>query len=184
VDNSINFRHELDDRKVKLGAGTCVYVFDGHGGAPPVTVYWYEGGHMPRFSEALRANHQIKFEGGCLMVGSRNTLYSPGMRPNSPRLVHHWDEIRRALPPKTAPRAVGDPVKEIMAAIRGELSRCGSNFDYAVPLTETVILGTIAMRSGKKVEYRPEAMTFSDASLNAYIKEPVRAGWEYGEGVL
>ena len=115
------------------------------------------------------------------MVGDKNTLFSPGMRPRSPRLVDNWLEVRRELPPKTIPRAVGGPIKELFAAISGEIEKCGSNFDYAVPLTEVVILGTIAVRSGKTVEYDPKSMTFSDTSLNAYIKEPVRPGWEYGE---
>ena len=44
-----------------------------------------------------------------------------------------------------------------------------------------VILGTVAIRSGKKVEYNPDTMSFVDSSLDSYIKEPVRAGWEYGE---
>jgi hypothetical protein len=79
---------------------------------------------------------------------------------------------------------VGNPVKEIMAAIRGDIEKCGSNFDYAVPLTETVILGTIAIRSGKRVQYDPETMSFTDSTLNSYIKEPVRTGWEYGEELL
>jgi hypothetical protein len=122
--------------------------------------------------------------GGCLLVGDKNTIYSPGMRPTAPRLIKDWSTIRRALPEKTLPRAVGNPVQEIMAAIRGDIQKPGSNFDYAVPLTETVILGTIALRSGKKVEYYPESMTFKDSSLNAYIKEPVRKGWECGEGLL
>jgi hypothetical protein len=97
----------------------------------------------------------------------------------------NWEDIRRGgLPPKTLPRAVGDPVEEIIAALKGEVEKCGSNFDYAVPLTETVLLGTIANRSGKVVEYQPETMDFKDPSLNQYIKEPVRKGWEYGEGLL
>ena len=99
-------------------------------------------------------------------------------------LVDDWKELRAELPGKTLPRAVGSPVKEIIAAVKGEIGKCGSNFDYAVPLTETVILGTIAIRSGRKVEYDPETMTCGDSSLNAYIKEPVRGGWECGEGIL
>jgi len=124
--------------------------------------------------------------GGCLMIGDKNTLYSPGMRPTSPRLVKDWEDIRRGnLPPKKTPRAVGNPVQELFAAIRGDIPKCGSNFiDYAVPLTEIVILGTIALRSGKTLEYNPKTMSFKDKSLNAYIKEPVRKGWEYGEGLL
>jgi hypothetical protein len=122
--------------------------------------------------------------GGCLLIGDKNTIVSPGMRPTSPRLLDNWMELRRELPAKTLPRAVGNPVKEIIAAVRGDIEKCGSNFDYAAPLTETVILGTIAIRSGKKVEYNPDTMTFKDSSLNSYIKEPVRSGWEFGEGLL
>jgi len=122
--------------------------------------------------------------GGCLLVGDKNTIYSPGMRPTAPRLIKDWSTIRGALPEKTVPRAVGNPVLEIMAAIRGDIDKPSSNFDYAVPLTETVILGTIALRSGRRVEYHPESMTFEESSLNAYIKEPVRKGWECGEGFL
>ena len=119
------------------------------------------------------------------MVGDKNTIYSPGMRPTSPRLEKDWDTIRRGnLPPKVSPRAVGNPVKELFSAIKGDIPQCSSNFkDYAVELTEIVQLGTIAMRSGKKVEYHPQTMTFKDKSLNPYIKEPVRKGWEFGEGL-
>jgi predicted dehydrogenase len=185
VDNTINFRDASDRKKPSRGAGTYVYKFAASGGKPPVTVYWYEGGHLPQFPDALKANRKIATEGGCLLIGSKNTLYSPGMRPTSPSLVNDWDAIRQAgLPPKKTPRAVGNPVKELFTAIRGDIPKCGSNFDYAVPLTEMVILGTIALRSGKTVEYLPEALRFKDASLDSYIKEPVRSGWEYGVGLL
>ena len=184
MDNSINFSDEIGGKKPKLGAGTYVYVFKGNGKHPPITVYWYEGGHFPHFSDALKKNYEIDKAGGCLLVGEKNTIYSPGMRPNSPRLENDWDTIRRGnLPPKKTPRAVGNPVEELFAAIRGDIPKCGSNFiDYAVPLTEMVLLGTIANRSGKKVEYNPKAMSFKDQSQNQYIKEEVRKGWEYGEG--
>lgn len=185
VDDAINFRAEHDGKKPSRGAGTYVYEFAAHGGKPPVAVYWYEGGHMPRIPAALKASHKIPNEGGCLLIGSKNTLYSPGMRPTSPSLVNDWEAIRRdGLPPKTTPRAVGNPVKELFTAIRGDIPKCGSNFDYAAPLTELVLLGTVARRSGKIVEYLPEQLCFKDASLNSYLKEPVREGWACGEGLL
>jgi predicted dehydrogenase len=183
VDNSINFREEFDGQQSKKDAATFVYKFP-RPGKTPVTLYWYEGGNLPRLPESLRTPSDPKhiLSGGCLLIGEKNSLHSPGMRPTSPRLVNHWDEIRRGgLPPKTLPRAIGDPYKEIIAAVKGDIPQCGSNFDYAVPLTETVILGTIALRSGKKVEYNPATMDFKDPSLNQYIKEPVRPGWAYGE---
>jgi predicted dehydrogenase len=185
VDNSLDASHELHDKKPKPGATTYVYDFP-RAGKKPLPVYWHEGGHLPRLPGAIKKSvlDERGLAGGCLLVGDKNTIYSPGMRPTSPRLVNDWDELRRNLPPKKLPRAVGNPVKELFAAIRGNIPKCGSNFDYAVPLTEIVLLGTIANRSGKTVEYLPEAMTFKDHSLDRYIKEPVRKGWEYGEGLL
>ena len=183
VDKSINFRAAFDGKSPKPEATTYVYEFQRQGGKDPLKVYWYEGGNLPELPHSLRNPSDPKhiLAGGCLLVGEKNSIHSPGMRPTSPRLVDDWDELKRSLPPKTLTRSVGNPVKEIIAAVKGEIDQCGSNFDYAVPLTETVILGTIALRSGKIVEYNPETMDFKDRSLNQYIKEPVRKGWEYGE---
>lgn len=186
MEPELDFRKDYDGKTPKGDAATYKYEFPARGDQPPVTVYWYEGGRMPKLPASLKAaDKDGKLPGGgCLMVGDKNTIFSPGMRPTSPRLVNDWNELRRELPAKTLTRAVGNPVKEIKAAIRGEIAKCGSNFDYAVPLTETVILGTIAIRSGKKVEYDPALMTIKDSTLNDYIKEPVRTGWEFGEGLL
>ncbi|MFC1761416.1 Gfo/Idh/MocA family protein [Planctomycetota bacterium] len=186
TDNSINFQHLYHDKPRKEAGATYVYEFPARGDKPAVTVYWYEGGHLPKLPDGMVEKYGLRTiqSGGCLLMGEKNILYSPSMRPTSPRLIHNWSELRRALPEKKTPRAVGNPVKEIMVAIRGDITKPGSNFDYAVPLTETVILGTIAIRSGKRVEYNPQSMTFKDSSLNSYIKEPVRTGWEYGDGLL
>ncbi len=185
MDNTIDFSHELNDKKPKAGAGTYVYEFKRADGKL-LKVYWYEGGHLPRLPKTLKESVKDPKDlaQGCLLVGNKNTIFSTGMRPTSPRLVEGWMELRKQLPAKTLKRAVGNPVKELFAAIRGDIDKCGSNFDYAVPLTEIVLLGTIANRSGKKVEYRPESMTFKDKSLNDYIKESVRKGWEFGEELI
>lgn len=182
VDNTLDFSKEFHDKNLKTGATTYVYEYK-RPGKGILKVYWYEGGHLPKLPDSLKTPDYLTEvpKGGCLLIGDKNSIYSPGMRPTSPKLVNNWMELRRQLPSKTLKRAVGNPVKELFAAIQGEIDKCGSNFDYAVPLTEVVLLGTIANRSGKKVEYNPKKMTFKDASLNKYIKEPVRKGWEYGE---
>jgi len=186
TDHTINFQHQYHDKPRKEAGATYIYEYPARDAKPPVTVYWYEGGHLPLRRDNMVSKSGIKgvLSGGCMLIGDKNTIYSPGMRPTGPRLLENWAELCRALPEKTVPRAVGNPVKEIMAAIRGDIQKPSSNFDYAVPLTETVILGTIALRSGKRVEYNPDSMTFQDSALNAYIKEPVRKGWACGEGLL
>ncbi|MEM7697422.1 MAG: Gfo/Idh/MocA family oxidoreductase [Verrucomicrobiota bacterium] len=172
TDKTIDFSSEYHDKKPKAEAMTYVYEF-AREGKPNLRVFWYEGGHLPQIPENMKKSGDVT-GGGCLLVGDQNTIVSPGMRPTSPRIENGWDELRRSLPPKTIPRAIGGPIKELFGAIRGEIEAPGSNFDYAVPLTETVILGTLAMRTGKKIEYNSESMTFSDSSLDEWVKESVR----------
>ncbi|WP_146526332.1 hypothetical protein [Novipirellula artificiosorum] len=183
--DSLDFRSEFDEKKPSSDAAIYIYEFPASDNRPALKIYWYEGGRMPKLPEGVLSDSAgMKSElakGGCMMVGDKNTMVSPGMRPNNPRLVDHWEEISCSPLEPTTPRAVGNPVQEIMAAIRGDIPKCGSNFDCAAPLTEMVLLGTIAIRSGKRVIYDPASMTFSVSSLNAYVKEPVRKGWEYGE---
>ena len=186
--SDLDFAHEVGAQSPKSDAATYIYEFPARGSRPAVTVYWYEGGRLPKFPGEMRdpETGEIKYEraGGCLLVGDKNTIYSPGMRPTSPRLVKDWMELRRNLPSKTIPRAIGGPIREVIGAVLGDIEKPGSNFDYAVPLTEIVILGTLANRTGKVVEYNPVEMTFKDPGLNHLIKEPVRKGWEYGKGLI
>ncbi|WP_319589320.1 Gfo/Idh/MocA family oxidoreductase [uncultured Draconibacterium sp.] len=188
MDNSLDFRQEFDNKIPNVEGATYVYEFPASGNRSAVKVYWYEGGRMPKFPKEVYAEipemKKAIATGGCMMIGDKNTVLSPSMRPVKPKLIYNWQEIEQTPVEKTTPRPVGNPVKEIIAAVKGDIDKCGSNFDYAVPLTEIVLLGTIAIRSNKKVIYNPESMTFSDSSLNCYIKEPVRKGWEYGEGLI
>ncbi|MEM9398652.1 MAG: Gfo/Idh/MocA family oxidoreductase [Verrucomicrobiota bacterium] len=184
--SDLDYSSDYGVKNPKPEAATYVYEFAAAANRPAVKVFWYEGGRLPKLPPEMDSNdpNAIYYEGGCLLLGNKNSIYSPNMRPGSPRLTKNWKEMRRQLPPKTIPRAIGGPVREIIGEIRGEIARCGSNFDYAAPLTETVILGTIALRSQKLVEYEPKSMTFKDPSLNKYIKDPVRKGWAYGEREL
>ena len=188
MDNSLDFRNEFDNKISNPEGATYVYEFPESGNRPAVKIFWYEGGRMPKFPKEVHSEtpemKKAIGTGGCLIVGDKNTVLSPTMRPGNPKLIYNWEEIQQNPVDKITPRAVGNPVQEIIAAVKGDIEKCGSNFDYAVPLTETVILGTVAIRSTKKVEYNPQTMTFSDSTLNEYIKEPVRKGWEYGEGLI
>jgi hypothetical protein len=103
---------------------------------------------------------------------------SPQLWPRERQKVH-YEALRR----KTLPRSVaGNPFGEFFAAIRGEIPAAGSNFDYAVPLTETVAVGVLAIRSGRSITWDASRMCVPGApQYDAWIKEPARAGWSYGE---
>lgn len=159
-----------------------VYHFAARGAMPPVQLHWYEGGVLP---EVLPGMERALPDNGMIMKGSKETLFSDGMRVQSPQLwprerMKDYYDVLRAKP---LPRSVaGDPIGELFAAIRGEIPHAGSHFDYAAPLTELVSVGVLAIRSGKTIEWDAEKMKVKGApEFDAWIKEPVRDGWSYGE---
>ena len=101
--------------------------------------------------------------------------------------VHAWTDRPRlpwfvkpdVLPPKSIPRVEGGPIEEWLRAIKGDGRTPGSNFEYAAPLTELVLLGTLAIRAGQAIEWDPEAMRVTNApELNRYLQIAAREGWE------
>jgi len=73
------------------------------------------------------------------------------------------------------------PFAEWVAAIKGDIKECGSNFDYAAPMTETALIGVLAQRFGGRIEWDPVKGITNRPELNVFVKEPVRRGWEYGK---
>ena len=156
-----------------------VYHFPARGDKPPVQLHWYEGRPRPPKLPGME-----KLPGnGMYMLGSNETVYAPEMRPKSPMLWprENMEKHRDILKKRPLPRVKGGPIKELFTAIKGG-PKSGSNFDYAAPLTEVVLLGGLAIRTGKRIEWDAKKMKITnDRELNAYIKEPVRKGWNYGE---
>ena len=85
-------------------------------------------------------------------------------------------------PPQSIPRVEGGPFREWLRAIRGEGPEPGSNFTYSAKLTEIILLGVLAQRFHTRIEWDAKAGQITNRpELNAFLKEPVRKGWEYGE---
>lgn len=157
------------------------YQFPARGERAPVTLKWYEGARK-KPSAPKTWDPKLPFpERGMLMLGDKNTLFSPNGRPDSPRLLPDsvMDTFKRNRPSPTLPRVLGGPVKEWIESIRGVGPTPGSNFDYSVPLTEMVLLGVVAQRTGKRIEWDGiTGQITNDASLNRYIDIVAREGWK------
>ena len=85
---------------------------------------------------------------------------------------------------KTIPRVHEEgPVLEWIDAIKGN-SLPGSHFGYSAELTEMALVGAMAQRFAAKIEYDAEQMKITNRpDIDAYIKEPTRKGWSYGESL-
>jgi len=173
-------QEKCDHRAYTAPASHIIFHFAARGELPAVKIHWYEGGLLP---EALPGMEKGLPTNGMIMKGSKETLFSDGMRVQSPQL---WPRERMTplidiLRRKPLPRSVaGEPIGELFAAIRGEIPHAGSHFDYACPLTEVVNTGVLAIRSGKTIEWDSANMKVKGApEFDAWIKEPVRDGWSY-----
>jgi predicted dehydrogenase len=169
----------VGDHFIPRGA-TVTYEFPARGELPPVTLTWYEGrtNQVPRPPQ-LEADRELSAEGGALFYGDRGTLYSPGMRPNSPRLIPEsaMQEFAATRPAPTLPRVEGGHMGDFLAGCK-EGRQPSSTFDYAAPLTELVMLGNLAMRTRKPIDWDPDAMAATGVPEAApFIRPPMRDGW-------
>jgi len=163
------------------------YHFAARGKKPPVTLKWYEKGYEVPKPTRWQKDKDLPSGGGMYMEGTKETLYHSGMRPNSPMVTpgERFMEMKSELVKIPKLPSVGNgPIEEWYRAIKGDGPMPGSNFDYAVPLTEMVLLGALAQRTGKNIEWDSEKMKVKgQPEFDALIKEPARKGWQYGESL-
>jgi len=155
--------------------------FPARGALPPVTVTWYDGGKRPE--PPVGVDPKKLKASGMYMVGSKATLMTGG-RPNYDLCLteaEKFQALKANQPPRTIPRVQGGHWAEWIRAIKGEGPTPGSNFDYAVPLSQMLLLGTIAERlPGRKLLWDNKAGTFTNSpEANALLKAPPRKGWEF-----
>jgi hypothetical protein len=143
---------------------------------PPVKLTWYDGGLMPAKPEEL-GEEELDKGGGALLIGSKGKLLHETYGSN-PRLL-----------PKSLHESFGEPAKKLprianehhelnwVAAAQGK-EQASCPFEYAARLTETMLLGVVALRAGKKIQYdAPNLRVSNMAAANDFLKREYRKGW-------
>jgi len=156
---------------------------------PPVKVIWYDGNKKPPRPKDLEPNRKLdRGIGGQLLMGDKGTIMADCLCA-SPRLIPEakMREFMPNRPPKTLPRSPGI-YREWIAACKGG-EPAGANFDFAGPLSEMVLMGNFAVRSGKRIEWDgPNMRATNVPEANRYGRREPRKGWEepylYGEKLL
>jgi len=174
----------------------------------PLTLWWYDGGQPlgdkpfthddsnkpPRELLVDIAEMLGEVPGsGCLLIGDNGAVFSPDdygeeffvkLRDDK-KFMHFKKHPALAQIPQVIPRNLftGDNDKrqhlEWIAAIKeNKPELCYSRFAIAAPFTETTLLGDVALRVGKKIEWDSPGMRAINAPEAAqYIKRENRAGW-------
>jgi hypothetical protein len=153
------------------------YEFPAQGNRPPLTLHWYDGGMMPARPRGLEDQARLSREDGLIFVGDQGTLLVSGWGGHSPRLIPLSRMQAYKRPPKTLPRSLGHYQEWIRACKEGTTTE--SSFDFAGPLTEAVLLGTVCVRlGGVKLLWDSRAMKVTNNSAaNPYLRYGYREGW-------
>jgi hypothetical protein len=166
-------------------AAMVTYQFPAHQGRAAVKVVWFDGfdvtpeAKRPPRPADLEANREFKLKGsnGMVMYGDKGTLMSPGSIPLSPRLIpeEKMREFAKNKPPKTLPRAPKGHYQEWISACKGGQAP-GANFDYAGPLTEMVLMGNLAIRTGRPVTWDAEKLVCTNVpEANRFVRKTYRS---------
>ncbi|WP_153555401.1 Gfo/Idh/MocA family protein [Roseimaritima sediminicola] len=145
------------------------YKFPKRGDLAPVDLTWYDGDRTPREVAGERVPGS-----GVMFVGSEGKMYA---NYSSYRLFPR-DKFADFQPPEpTIPRSIGHHDEWIKACKEGTPTTC--NFDYSGALTETVLLGNVAFRAGKQLDWDAKNLTATNApEAQQYVGKDYRQGWE------
>jgi predicted dehydrogenase len=158
-------------------ASMVTYKFPARESFPPLTLTWYDGGLMPPRPEELAPGVKMGDQyGGALYVGDKGKILTGSHGANGLRILPEEKMSAYTRPPKTLPRSIGHHAEWVAACKGGPAA--GSNFDFAGPLTEIVLLGCAAIRSGEKLQWDSANVRFPNApAADRYLRRQRREGW-------
>ncbi len=142
---------------------------------PPVKVVWYDGGLRPPRPVDLPEGATMG-DNGRMLVGDKGFLLGNRVFPESRR-------SESEAPPRSIPRSTGHYQEWIEASKSGKPA--GSNFDWAGPLAEAVLLGNVALRVELRKELTTAKLLWDGPNLrvtnieeaNQFLRRQYRQGW-------
>jgi hypothetical protein len=142
---------------------------------PAIELTWYDGGLRPPRPVDLEQGRNLGDE-GLLFFGDAGTILC-GFNGRRPRLVPETKMAAFRQPAKTLPRSPGND-REWLDACKDGKNRCGANFDFSSLVTETVLLGNVALQLGEQVLWdRANLKVAESAAAQKYIRPTRRQGW-------
>ncbi len=164
-------------------ACTLRFEFAARDNAPALDLFWYDGGMKPRLPAEVEA-HDVEIpREGILFVGDQGTIMG-GFHGQNPQLFAKGKSEplwKGGTPPQDAGRGrtrSGGRHSPWLEEVKGGEQSPGS-FLNAGPITDTVNLGTVALRAGKKVLFDSQNMKITNvADANKYLRREYRKGWE------
>ena len=180
------------------GSSSLMFEFPTRGNLPACNFYWYDGGNLPnddvisQLPESFQKRIQQQREGGrktsgAVVVGSKGLLFSPDDYGAQYYLLPEDNFKDFKKPEQSLPRipykAGGDQRQkwEFVSTVKGEYEPgTMSNFGYAGRLTETILVGNLAMRvgEGQRIEWDAKSLQSTNVpAVNEFVQREYREGW-------
>jgi Oxidoreductase family, C-terminal alpha/beta domain/Oxidoreductase family, NAD-binding Rossmann fold len=184
VEASRSQHWKIDDLLWKKQVNTVSYPqasivrweFGERAGMPPVTLHWYDGGLRPPMPRELEEDGEPMPEEGLLFVGDEGKILAD-FRGGGARLIPKVRMARFQAPLQTLPRPAAELDQWIGACRGGPPS--DASFDNVTALTETILLGTIAVRVEKKLRWESAGFRFvGSPEADALMTREYREGWK------
>lgn len=180
-------------------SSTIKFEFPKRGDLEACSFYWYDGGNLPsdeiikQLPESFQRRVQAQREGGnktsgAVLVGSKGLLFSPDDYGARYILLPESQYVDYKVPERTLPRIpfrAGNDQRqkwEFVSSIKGEYEPGPmANFGYAGRLTETILVGNLALRAGEgqRIEWDANSLTSTNMpKINEFVHREYREGWE------
>jgi len=147
--------------------------FPARGDLPPVKLTWHDGGKRPE--ELLQQLNLTSWHSGVLFIGEKGQLIGDYER-------HHLlpqEKFKDFQPPEPSiPKSVGHHKEWVLACMKNDPAAPLCNFSYAGSLTETVLLGVVAFRTGEELAWNTQTLTAPNVpDAEQFIRLKYRPGW-------
>lgn len=162
------------------------YEYPARGDLPPVKLTWYDSGKKPEQLADIMKHQPLDQDGkqfgtednpiptsGQLFVGEKGTILSNYTQRS---LIPAVDFLGFQAPEPYIPDSIGHHEEWVHAIKNGGPTTC--NFDYSGALTESVLLGTVAYRSGEKIEWDSKNLKVTNSEkAQQLVHKEYRKGW-------
>ena len=152
------------------------YTFPARQGMPELALTWYDGGLMPERPAELEEGRRFGNPDDNLFIGETGKMLGHRLIPETK--MQDYERPQRRIP-----RSPGHHREWINACKGGPAAR--SNFDWAGPLTEVILMANVALRMEKQLYEKGLKLHFDGPSMkvtnlpeaNRYIRSEYREGW-------
>ena len=156
------------------------YEFPQRGAMAPVKLVWYDGGLRPQRPDIVK-DGDVTGTNGLMLVGDDGVLLSNWSQW---KLLPEKRSKEYGAPPKKLPRSPGHHAEFIRACKGGDPA--GSNFNWAGPMTEAVLLGNVPLRPQLREDLTKTKLLWDSKNLkfsnhegaNQFLKRDYREGWK------